>query len=48
MAQPNLAPLPPPPRQEDTLRRFKRTKPSIFKNVVEPMDIDDWLHTIES
>ena len=43
MAQPNPAPLPPPPSQKDTLRRIMMTQPPIFKHAVEPMDADDWL-----
>jgi hypothetical protein len=36
---------PPPPR--DRLGDFQHTKPSIFSYAVEPMDADDWLHSIE-
>jgi hypothetical protein len=49
MAQANQAPPhPPPPRPEDAHRRFMMTQPPVFKHVVEPMDVDDWLQTIES
>jgi hypothetical protein len=41
-AQPQV---PPPPR--DRLGDFQRTIPSIFSYVVEPMDADDWLKSIE-
>jgi hypothetical protein len=36
---------PPPPR--DRLGDFQRTKPPTFSYVVEPMDADDWLKSIE-
>jgi hypothetical protein len=36
---------PPPPR--DRLGDFQCTKPPIFSYVVEPMDADDWLKSIE-
>jgi hypothetical protein len=42
-AQPQA--LPPPPR--DGLRDFQCTKPLTFSHVVEPMDVDDWLKSIE-
>jgi hypothetical protein len=41
-AQPQ-APLPPRDRLED----FQRTKPPIFSHIVEPMDADDWLKSVE-
>jgi hypothetical protein len=41
-AQPQV---PPPPR--DRLGDFKHTKPPTFSYVVEPMDADDWLKSIE-
>jgi hypothetical protein len=42
-AQPQA--LPPPPR--DMLEDFQRTKPPTFSHVVEPMDADDWLKSVE-
>jgi hypothetical protein len=42
-AQPQA--LPPLPR--DRLGDFQRTKPSTFSQVVDPMDDDDWLSSIE-
>jgi hypothetical protein len=36
---------PPPPR--DRLRDFQHTKPPTFSHVVELMDVDDWLQSIE-
>jgi hypothetical protein len=36
---------PPPPR--DRLEDFQRTKPLTFSHVVEPMDADDWLKSVE-
>jgi hypothetical protein len=42
-AQPQATP--PPPR--DRLRDFQRTKPPTFSHVVEPMDADDWLKSVE-
>jgi hypothetical protein len=36
---------PPPPR--DGLGDFQRTKPPTFSYVVEPMDADDWLKSVE-
>jgi hypothetical protein len=41
-AQPQ-APLPP----RDRLGDFQCTKPPTFSHVVEPMDVDDWLKSIE-
>jgi hypothetical protein len=37
--------VPPPPR--DRLGDFQRTKPPNFSYVVEPIDADDWLKTVE-
>jgi hypothetical protein len=37
----------PQPQPRDKLGEFQRTKPPIFSHSVEPMDIDDWLKTIE-
>jgi hypothetical protein len=31
----------------DKLGEFQRTKPPTFSHFVEPMDVDDWLKTIE-
>jgi hypothetical protein len=42
-AQPQAPPLPP----RDRLRDFQCTKLSTFSHVVEPMDADDWLKSIE-
>jgi hypothetical protein len=44
---PNAQPqsLPPPPR--DRLGDFQRTKLPTFSYSVEPMDVDDWLKTVE-
>jgi hypothetical protein len=36
-----------PPPLRDRLRDFQHTKPPIFSNVVEPMDANDWLKSIE-
>jgi hypothetical protein len=36
---------PPPPR--DRLGDLKRTKPPTFSYVVEPMDADDWIKSVE-
>jgi hypothetical protein len=40
-------PQAPPPPPRDRLGDFHRTKPSTFSHVVEPMDADDWLKSIE-
>jgi hypothetical protein len=37
----------PQPQQRDKLGEFQRTKPPTFSHSVEPMDVDDWLETIE-
>jgi hypothetical protein len=42
-AQPQAPPLPP----MDKLGDFQRTKPPTFSNSMEPMDVDDWLKTVE-
>jgi hypothetical protein len=42
-AQPQASPLPP----RDRLGDFQRTKPPNFSHVVEPMDADAWLKSIE-
>jgi hypothetical protein len=36
-----------PPSLRDRLGDFQRTKPPTFSHVVEPMDADDWLKSIE-
>jgi hypothetical protein len=36
-----------PPPLRDRLGDFQRTKLSIFSHVVEPMDADDWLKSVE-
>jgi hypothetical protein len=41
-AQPHV---PPPPR--DSLGNFQRTKPPTYSYIVEPMDADDWLKSVE-
>jgi hypothetical protein len=41
-AQPQASPLP-----RDRLGHFQRTKSPIFSHVVEPMDADDWLKSVE-
>jgi hypothetical protein len=42
-AQPQVPPLPP----RDRLGDFQRTKPPTFSHVVEPMDADGWLRSME-
>jgi hypothetical protein len=37
----------PQPQPRDKLGEFQQTKPSTFSHSVEPMDVDDWLKTIE-
>jgi hypothetical protein len=37
----------PPPPSRDRLGDFQRTKPPTFSHAVEPMDVDDWLKSIE-
>ena len=37
----------PQPQRRDKLSEFQRTNPPTFSHSVEPMDADDWLHTIE-
>jgi hypothetical protein len=41
-AQPQAPPLP-----RDRLGDFQRTKPPTFSYAVEPMDVDDWLKSVE-
>jgi hypothetical protein len=36
-----------PPPLRDRLGEFQCTKPPTFSHVVEPMDIDDWLKSVE-
>jgi hypothetical protein len=40
-------PQAPPPPPRDRLGDFQRTKPPTFSHVMEPMDTDDWLKSIE-
>jgi hypothetical protein len=42
-AQPQAPPLPP----RDRLGYFQRTKPPTFSHVMELMDADDWLKSVE-
>jgi hypothetical protein len=42
-AQPQSPPLPP----RDRLGDFQCTKPPTFSHAVEPMDVDDWVKSIE-
>jgi hypothetical protein len=39
--------LVPQPQPRDKLGEFQRTKPPTFSHLVKPMDVDDWLKTIE-
>jgi hypothetical protein len=43
----NAQPQTPPPLPRDKLGDFQCTKPPNFSHFVEPMDVDDWLKTIE-
>jgi hypothetical protein len=43
----NAQPQAPPPPPRDRLGDFQRTKPPTFSHPVEPMDVDDWLKTVE-
>jgi hypothetical protein len=43
VAQPQAPPLPP----RDMLGDFQRTKSPAFSHVVEPMDVDDCLRSVE-
>jgi hypothetical protein len=36
-----------PPPQRDKLGAFQRTKPPTFSHSVEPIDVDDWLKSME-
>jgi hypothetical protein len=40
-------PQAPPPPLRDRLGGFQRTKPPAFSHVVEPMDANDWLKSVE-
>jgi hypothetical protein len=40
-------PQAPPPPSSDRLGDFQHTKPPTFSHVVEPMDADDWLKSVE-
>jgi hypothetical protein len=40
-------PQAPPPPPWDRLGDFQRTKPPTLSYVVEPMDVDDWLKSVE-
>jgi hypothetical protein len=37
----------PPPPLRDRLGDFQRIKPPTFSHVVDPMDADDWLKSVE-
>jgi hypothetical protein len=37
----------PQPQPRDKLEEFQRTKPPTLSHSIEPMDVDDWLKTIE-
>jgi hypothetical protein len=37
----------PQPQPHDKLGEFQWTKPPTFSHSIEPMDVDDWLKTIE-
>jgi hypothetical protein len=43
----NVQPQAPPPPPRDRLGDFQRTKPPTFSHSMEPMDVDDWLKTVE-
>jgi hypothetical protein len=36
-----------PPLSMDRLEDFQRIKPPTFSHTVEPMDVDDWLKSVE-
>jgi hypothetical protein len=40
-------PQAPPPPLRDRLRDFQRTTPPTFSHAMEPMDVDDWLKSVE-
>jgi hypothetical protein len=37
----------PQPQPRDKLGEFQRTEPPSFSHSIEPMDVDNWLKTIE-
>jgi hypothetical protein len=43
----NAQPQAPPPPPRDRRGDFQHTKPLAFSHYMEPMDVDDWLKTIE-
>jgi hypothetical protein len=43
----NVQPQAPPPLPRDRLGDFQRTKPPTFSHSVEPIDVNDWLKTVE-
>jgi hypothetical protein len=43
----NAQPQAPPPPPRDKLGDFQCTKPPTFSHSVEPMDVNDWLMTVE-
>jgi hypothetical protein len=43
----DVQPQTPPPPPRDRLGDFQGTKPPTFSHSMEPMDVDDWLKTIE-
>jgi hypothetical protein len=43
-AQPQV----PPPLSRDRLGDFERIKPPTFSHAVAPMDVDDWLKSLEN
>jgi hypothetical protein len=47
MQQAQVQQLASQPQQCDKLGEFQRTKPPTFSHSIEPMDVDDWLKTIE-
>jgi hypothetical protein len=47
MVNQHAQPQAPPPSPRDRLGDFQRTKPWTFSHVVELMNIDDWLKSIE-
>jgi hypothetical protein len=36
-----------PPQPRDRLRNFQCTKPPTFSHSIEPMDVDNWLKSVE-
>jgi hypothetical protein len=40
-------PQAPPPPPRDRFGDFQHTKPPTFSHSMEPMDVDDWLKTVE-